>query len=72
VQGLWECWGLLAIELPAYAHFLLSGSYALVVSFFRHAGGAFFILMGSAETYCASPGWTLSQIPKSEHRRLTM
>jgi hypothetical protein len=54
VRWLWGALGcLLTLGLPAYGHFVLTGSYDLLVLFFRHVGGAFFILMASAETFLA-------------------
>ncbi len=54
VRWLWGALGcLLALGLPAYGHFILTGSYDLLVPFFRHVGAAFLVLMATAETFFA-------------------
>jgi hypothetical protein len=55
VRWLWGALGcLLALGVLAYGHFVLTGSYDLLVPFFRHVGGAFLVLMAGAATFFAS------------------
>ena len=54
VRWLWGALAcLLTLGVPAYGHFILTGSYDVLVPFFRHVGAAFLVLMASAETFFA-------------------
>jgi hypothetical protein len=70
VRRLWvSLGGLLAVGLLAYVHFVITGSYDLLVLFFRNAGAAFFLCVTAAAAYFAFQ--VRSQFDANEPMRLT-
>lgn len=70
VRRLWMSLGaLLTIGLAAYGHFVLTGSYDLLVLYFRNAGAAFFLCVTGAAAYFAYQ--VRSHFDATEPMRLT-
>ncbi len=70
VRRLWVSLGaLLTIGIAAYGQFVLTGSYDLLVLFFRNAGAAFFLCVTAAAAYFAFQ--VRCQFDATEPMRLT-
>ena len=70
VRRLWVSLGvLLTIGLLAYGHFVITGSYDLLVLFFHNAGAAFFLCVTAAAVYFDFQ--VRSQFDATEPMRLT-
>ncbi len=70
VRRLWVLLGvMLTIGLPAYGHYLITGSFDFLVLFFQHAGAAFFLCVTATAAYFAYRVRT--QFDSSEPMHLT-
>lgn len=75
-RNVWRLWAslgsLLAVGLVAYGHFLLTGSYDLLILFFRNAGAAFLLIVTSAAAYFADRARSQFDVMEPLHLAWTM